>query len=98
MKESDQMLNLTVQDVKNATIETLLKDEDTHDFYVEYMNIILESANKGYTSTDEGIWEVISNYSYEAKQNVIKILQLKGFDISSFGGRVSWGISVNADY
>lgn len=81
---------MDASDVKNITVKKLLENEETNHLYYQVMNTICDLASKGITCTDNGIWE-IANYSYDAKQNVITILQLKGFEISSFDARISWG-------
>lgn len=102
MKEQDYIYKMNAQDIKDMTINKLLENEETNHLYTEYMDMVCSLASKGITSTDVGIWEFPSyacTDNYDIKQNVVKIFQLKGFEVSSFGGRVSWGpTNIKADY
>ena len=79
---------MNVEDIKEITIKKLLSNEETYNLYNQIMTVIIDLANKGITSTDVGIWEMLG--SYEAKQDIRTIFELKGFKVSPIDSIISW--------
>ena len=78
------LINIDANDIKNKIIQKLLEDEDTKQLYLYYMQKILDNINNGNFDEISSIWEETYD-SYDTKANVIKILKLKGFVITTSG-------------
>lgn len=87
----DEFSNVNATASRNAVIANLLKHEETRDLYNRFAKKIIKASQSGLLELDEGIWESQS-CTYTAKQNVITIFKLKGYNVSPSCGIINWGV------